>query len=829
MPAENRVRLVIEAEGRVALDTLDRLRGGLDTAERSAARASTSHRALGRDMGDLSIRAKDLALALAGVGAGLTLRGALDEFKGFESALTDMGKVSERSLADIRKQVMAMPAELGAPTQLVQGLYQVYSAGVTEAAEANDLLVTASKASKAAHVGQADTITALTKLMAGYGGEIQSAAEAADLLFMIEKDGQTSFAQLVPVIGEVAAVSHLVTVSQDEMGASLARITQTAGSTAQAATQYRAIIMGLYKPTEEMAKALKALGYGSGQDLVSELGFAGALQAISGYADKAGISLGKLFESTEALTGFAALAGDKWVAYGRYLEDMRSKAGAADKAFQEWRVTFAAVEETFKATVGKFAVEFGQRLAPKVTEGLEGVSDWLYAHQDDMLAFFGNVADTGERMGKTLVPVLGDVAKLLGDISRALEGLPPGIAEALLLGGGTFALTRNPWLSGGAAAFGGFMGLDRWQKEQTRQNLIRSGVFKPQGWATDPTQPSNDNLTPVGNLNRAAGLGGSAVSRVSGGKEGQGDGAGSRKPITDLPDAHWLTGEELLRRSSREKADKWAQRRGLEPEDEQRQFEVAERLAEAERKRFEELSKGADVQRSLTEVTISDWEAIKEAQDRARESFRTWDEGVQDGLDRYAESATDLAGQLDNFANVTMKGVEDALVRSFRSGKMEAGEFLNMLEEMTIRIGVQQAVTGPLSAGMGSLFGSLSSVFSFHGGGMVGDGRSTSRNLPSWLFNFAPRLHTGLAPDEFPAVLQYGEEVVSRGEVARRKQAASLPPQISVNISTEPGTTARVESNDTYFDGERWFASMMIRVLADNRDGVRDFLAGGAR
>lgn len=827
MPAENRVRLVIEAEGRAAMDTLDRLRGGLDTAERSAARASTSHRALGRDMGDLTLRAKDLALALAGVGAGLTLRGALDEFKGFESALTDMGKVSERSLADIRKQVMAMPAELGAPTQLVQGLYQVYSAGVTEAAEANDLLVTASKASKAAHVGQADTITALTKLMAGYGGEIQSAAEAADLLFMIEKDGQTSFAQLVPVIGEVAAVSHLVTVSQDEMGASLARITQTAGSTAQAATQYRAIIMGLYKPTEEMAKALKALGYGSGQDLVSELGFAGALQAISGYADKAGISLGTLFESTEALTGIAALAGDKWVAYGRYLEDMRSKAGAADKAFQEWRVTFAAVEETFKATVGKFAVEFGQRLAPKVTEGLEGVSDWLYAHQDEVLLFFEDLANTGENLGKTLIPALGAIAKLLNLVTEGIGNSATILNDlrsaAALSEKGTLGMSydefvrmspqdRHTWLQG--AQMHEKDGVKLSGDARARLEVFeRSGILLPVATAGSPA----DNplkLLGIGQSSFGApppGFTGPPSPPPKGSKGGGGSGSAAR--IGDELGLDLTVDGDYVALLEEQRA-------------------AAELDASASYQRRQALSDLLGVMRDYnSELTFSEQQAaeVLTRVEQLRQAQESWTDGAVAGFEEYGARARDLDSQLDNFANVTMKGVEDALVQSFRSGKMEAAEFLDMLEEMTIRIGVQQTVTGPLSAGMGSLFGSLSSVFSFHGGGMVGDGRAASRSLPSWLFSFAPRLHTGLAPDEFPAVLQRGEGVASREDMSWLRKAASLPPQISVNISAEPGATARVESRDTYFDGERWFASMMIRVLADNRDGVRDFLAGGAR
>jgi lambda family phage tail tape measure protein len=51
-----------------------------------------------------------------------------------------------------------------------------------------------------------------------------------------------------------------------------------------------------------------------------------------------------------------------------------------------------------------------------------------------------------------------------------------------------------------------------------------------------------------------------------------------------------------------------------------------------------------------------------------------------------------------------------------------------------------------------------------HRGGEVGVDIMPRRFAPDWLFNLAPRLHTGLRPDEFPAILQRGEEVVPRGE-----------------------------------------------------------------
>lgn len=57
-----------------------------------------------------------------------------------------------------------------------------------------------------------------------------------------------------------------------------------------------------------------------------------------------------------------------------------------------------------------------------------------------------------------------------------------------------------------------------------------------------------------------------------------------------------------------------------------------------------------------------------------------------------------------------------------------------------------------------------------HSGGEVGRTSAPRRSVPSHVFRGAPRLHSGLAPDEFPAILQAGERVLSRDEVRRERR-----------------------------------------------------------
>jgi len=66
---------------------------------------------------------------------------------------------------------------------------------------------------------------------------------------------------------------------------------------------------------------------------------------------------------------------------------------------------------------------------------------------------------------------------------------------------------------------------------------------------------------------------------------------------------------------------------------------------------------------------------------------------------------------------------------------------------------------------IGDAISSIGDFFGFHRGGVVGiDPPSFVRTMPAVAFAGAPRLHSGFAPDEFPAILQRGERVLSRRE-----------------------------------------------------------------
>lgn len=81
----------------------------------------------------------------------------------------------------------------------------------------------------------------------------------------------------------------------------------------------------------------------------------------------------------------------------------------------------------------------------------------------------------------------------------------------------------------------------------------------------------------------------------------------------------------------------------------------------------------------------------------------------------------------------------------------------------------------------------------FHSGGLVGGSGGGMRAIPASYYHSAPRLHNGLMPDEFPAILQKGERVTPKGR-------AGAMNNVTINVAAPNGRMDR-ESLSTLQSG----------------------------
>ncbi len=170
-------------------------------------------------------------------------------------------------------------------------------------------------------------------------------------------------------------------------------------------------------------------------------------------------------------------------------------------------------------------------------------------------------------------------------------------------------------------------------------------------------------------------------------------------------------------------------------------------------------------------------------------------------------SARTAEAMQDNFSDLffdaftgKLKSLEDYAEAVFTSIQRMLADIAAQMATQAIfgggSVGVTAGGSGLLGA-LGSLFGgsagggssaamSTSTALALvkHAGGVV-DGTGPARRIPAWMLSGAPRLHNGLAPDEYPAILQRGERVVS-------KDRAQMPAaNITINVAAPAGRLDR--------------------------------------
>jgi len=818
-------------------------------------------RKTGMQVENLKRKIFNLNSALAGLGVGLGGVEIYQQTKAFETALTDMSKVTNRDLGTIRSEIMSLPPELGNATQLMRGYYQVISAGVTEPAKAMEVLVTSAKAAKAAHTAQDDVVKALTKTMAGFGGEITSAAQASDLLFSIEKAGQTSFAELVPVMGDLSTLSHALGLNTSELGGALAHVTQTAGSTAQAATQYKAVLMGLYKPTENMQKLLSKMGYASGKALVADKGFVGALRAVKEESEKSSIALGKVFESSEALIALNALFSNSFQTLEKNISAVEQGVGGSNTAWQRWLTTSQAMEDALKNQLANTLVDLGTELLPTVKNGMGQLTAWVGSNKSEIVSW-------GEDVSVVLTSVVthtGDILSIfhsLPDWMKESSGMgliggmlfgPKGAAVAMLLATTVDAAEKfskgHAAYKDGTVSFGEWAGSDdkelaalvaerksiQGQIQQLETEREKYRKFSNSSYYRNDQSMLQRRIAEITQKIDALKLQQEEQRLALAAKqyenlqpkekkpEAIAGSSASPKGTKDNPVAVTLAGTETL----------WSKLNI--PSNSSYAYDLnnmdsvfSDRDAAMDRA-FEQAAK-----RQAKAIAAAHKKAAKEAANAWNDSTNS----MQQVSETVAATVGDAMGEMARGAEVNFENMASAIIRSL------------------MRI----YVTQPLIDGLGGLFSSFGSSFSggnnvggalgsstgtgggynmgngmvsgLHTGGLVGQSSTFTRNVPMSLFSGADRYHSGgtvLRSGEVPIIAEAGERVLTREQNAsyeRMRSAASAAPQINIHITNEDGVKSEVSQEESFFDGERWVCDMWMRGYKNNTNGMRDSLGG---
>jgi len=152
-------------------------------------------------------------------------------------------------------------------------------------------------------------------------------------------------------------------------------------------------------------------------------------------------------------------------------------------------------------------------------------------------------------------------------------------------------------------------------------------------------------------------------------------------------------------------------------------------------------------------------EASRPAAENLGRQFLMTGQQINQSFAQSAVSAFDRLAQAVAQGQNVLSSLRDAFLQF-------AADFLRQIAQMIIQQAIFNAIGGSTAGGSGGFGGFISGLFGgmFHEGGVVGEGGTPRLVDPSW-FNSALRYHTGgvvgLRPNEMPAVLERGEEVLT--------------------------------------------------------------------
>jgi len=396
---------------------------GLDTSEFKRGWASANNL-----MGSMDTRLKSLATGAGIAGLALALgkigTTAVNMARELGSAMNEVWSIMDKN----REEMQGISAEIlnlsrnipeSAPA-LAKAYYQVISAGITDAAEAMDVLSISSRAATAGLTTTFTTVDAITNVLNAYNLETKEAQEISDDFFISVRDGKMTMEQLAPAIGQVVGTAALAKVELKEVLAAMVAMTLAGYSVDESATSMNRLLLSIVNTQDDAKEAAKSVGIEWSVAGLQAKGFQGFIKDLN---DKAGDNIELLQAMVPEIRAFraaAVIAGTGADNYARSLNNLKNSAGATDQALSKIMSGTGKQWQLVKNQLNASMIELGQRILPAVKTAVEFVADGFEA--------LGLTGETEARrlqrewqfVGKTIASV-GDIAARAAAIQKALS------------------------------------------------------------------------------------------------------------------------------------------------------------------------------------------------------------------------------------------------------------------------------------------------------------------------------------------------------------------------------------------------------------------------
>lgn len=375
----------------MATNIVVRFIGETSSLQRAFAQATAGATAMEASTGSLGTKISGLGTKMAALGrsftmatipvallSGVMVKSAID----YEDTLNKTMRLADASVADTKrwsKEIIALSADVGrGPQELAEALYFVTSSGIPAAAAMDVLKVSA----KAAAVGMGDAKTVadlLTSVINAYGASNITAAESADIVTATVRRGKGEADAFAHSMGRMAPQAAALGVSFNDLGASMAVLTNNGLSTHEAATRVNQVMMNIIKPSKQASEAIAAAGgsFDEVRKIIKEKGLLEALKYMRELAGGNDQAFATMLPNVRALNAALILtAKDGAATTNDIFADLRDASGDLDKSFGKLSETTKFKLEKAWATLQGIGIEIGTALMPIVEDAATLLADW---------------------------------------------------------------------------------------------------------------------------------------------------------------------------------------------------------------------------------------------------------------------------------------------------------------------------------------------------------------------------------------------------------------------------------------------------------------------
>jgi lambda family phage tail tape measure protein len=214
------------------------------------------------------------------------------------------------------------------------------------------------------------------------------------------------------------------------------------------------------------------------------------------------------------------------------------------------------------------------------------------------------------------------------------------------------------------------------------------------------------------------------------------------------------------------------------------------------------------------------------------EKEKSWQDGILDGMNNYADSVMNVYSSVENTAKTALDSMSDTFAEFCATGSADFSDMAQSIIKDIMKIYIQSQITGPLAKGLGSL---LSGLFS-SGGSVVSNAHGNvfpaspslsaySNSIVSKPTTFAFAKGAGLMGEAgyegiLPLKRMPNSNLGVEAEIQHSNQ--TKPVNIELNITNESGQPVAAQETGRRMNMEKMIMDIVLTRVGNNTGGAKN-------